>query len=213
MEDLQLSACCCKKIALDVLGDHVSTCTAHSGAKKAHDWAVEQLADLFRTTHRVKTQQVAKSRGQRCRDFELAAYLANAAGPVPWVLDLRIAHDSCGSSSNPSLNGHLHYPADIDRTLNEAAADKILQYRADYNNRPSHAISFMPAIASTAGRLHCEFVRLLFLQAHRETDRFLAASGVQLAKPTSTSAARRSPHSSNLRSATSSPRLQHYGLS
>ena len=47
-------------------------------------------------------------------------------------------------------------------------------------NRPSHAISFMPAIACTSGRLHGEFVRLLFSQTHRETDRFLAASGVQL---------------------------------
>jgi hypothetical protein len=32
------------------------------------------------------------------------------------------------------------------------------------------------------GRLPSEFVRLLFLRAHRETDRFLAASGVQLAQ-------------------------------
>ena len=74
------------------LGDHLCTCTAHSGVKKAHDWAVEQLADLFRTTHKVKTQQVAKSRGQHCGDIELAGYLANAAGPVPLLLDLRIAH-------------------------------------------------------------------------------------------------------------------------
>ena len=36
----------------------------------------------------------------------------------------------------------------------------------------------MSAFASTSGRLHSEFVRLLFLQAHRETDRFFAASGV-----------------------------------
>jgi hypothetical protein len=36
----------------------------------------------------------------------------------------------------------------------------------------------MPAIPSTSGRLHSEFVRLLFLQDHRETDRFFAASGV-----------------------------------
>ena len=43
----------------------------------------------------------------------------------------------------------------------------------------------MPAIASTGGRLHSEFVRLLFLQAHRETDRFFAASGVQSAHSTS----------------------------
>ena len=32
------------------------------------------------------------------------------------------------------------------------------------------------------GRLHSDFVRLLFLQAHRETDRFFEASGVQLAQ-------------------------------
>ena len=38
----------------------------------------------------------------------------------------------------------------------------------------------MPGIVSTSGRLHSEFVRLLFLQVHRETDRFFAASGVQL---------------------------------
>ena len=43
----------------------------------------------------------------------------------------------------------------------------------------------MPAIASTSGRLHSEFIRLLFLQAHRETDRFFAASGVQPPQHTS----------------------------
>ena len=43
----------------------------------------------------------------------------------------------------------------------------------------------MPAIASTSGRLHSEFIRLLFLQTHRETDRFFAASGVQPAQHTS----------------------------
>jgi hypothetical protein len=73
----------------------------------------------------------------------------------------------------------------MDRSLNEAADDKIRKYRADYNNNPPNTVSFMPAIASTSGRLHSEFVRLLFLQAHRETDRFFAASGVQLAQPNS----------------------------
>ena len=42
----------------------------------------------------------------------------------------------------------------------------------------------MPAIASTSGRLHSEFIRLLFLQAHRETDRFFTDSGVQLLEST-----------------------------
>jgi hypothetical protein len=143
---------------------------------------VDQLADLFRTTPKVKTQQVVKSRGQHCGDIELAGYLANETGPVSLVLDLRIAHDRVGSSTDPNLNGHFKYPNNLDQSLNDAAADKIRKYRADYNNRPPSAVSFMPAIASTSGRLHSEFVRLLFLQAHRETDRFFAASGVQLAQ-------------------------------
>jgi hypothetical protein len=40
-------------------------------------------------------------------------------------------------------------------------------------------VSFMTAIVSTSDRLHSEFIRFLFLQTHRETDRFLAVSGVQ----------------------------------
>jgi hypothetical protein len=88
--------------------------------------------------------------------------------------------DRFGSSSDPSLNGNLHYPNNIDRSLNEATDDKIRKYHADYNNNPPLSVSFMPGIASTSGRLHSEFIRLLFLQAHRETDRFFTASGVQL---------------------------------
>jgi hypothetical protein len=64
---------------------------------------VDQITDLFRTTHKVKTQQVIKSRGHYCGDIELAGYLANALDPVPLVLDLR-----------------------------KSAADKIRKYRADY---------------------------------------------------------------------------------
>ena len=108
-------------------------------------------------------------------------YLPNESGPVPLVLDLRIDHDRFGSSSDPSINGHLHYPNDVDRSLNEATTNKIRKYRDDYTNIPPNGISFMCAIASTSGRLHSEFVRLLFLQDHRETDRFFADSGVQFA--------------------------------
>jgi hypothetical protein len=48
---------------------------------------------------------------------------------------------------DPNLNGHLHHHNDIDRSLNEAATDKIRKYRADYDNNPPNAISFMPTIA------------------------------------------------------------------
>jgi hypothetical protein len=104
---------------------------------------------------------------------------------VPLVLDLRIAHDRVGSSTDPTLNGHLKCPNNLDQSLNDTAADKIRKYRADYNNRTPSVVSFIPDMASTSGRLHSEFVRLLFLQSHRETDRFFAASGVQSAQSTS----------------------------
>jgi hypothetical protein len=81
---------------------------------------------------------------------------------VTLVLDLRIVHEPFGSRSDPSLNGHLHYPDDIDRSLNETVTDKKRKYRGDYNNNPPNTISFIPDIASTSGRLHSEFVHLLF---------------------------------------------------
>ncbi len=97
---------------------------------------------------------------------------------MPLVLDLRIAHDRVGSSTDPNLNGHLQYPNNFDQSLHDSASDKVRQYRVDYNNRSPSVVSFMTVIASTSGRLHSEFVRLLVLQAHRETDRFFEDSGV-----------------------------------
>ncbi len=108
--------------------------------------------------------------------------LVNETVPVSVVLDLRIAHDRFGSSSDPSLNGNLHYPNNIDGSLIETTDDKIRKYHTDYNNNPPHCVSFMSSIPSTSGRLHSEFDRLLFLQSHRETDHFFASSGVQLAE-------------------------------
>ncbi len=144
----------CRKFGIgtikkDALVDHLCTCTTHSGSKKTHDWSVDQFADLFRTTHKVKTQEVIKSRVQHCGDIELVGYLANVVGPVPLVLDLHIVHDRFGSSSNPNLNGKLHWPNDMDTSLNETVTDKIRKYRTDYNNNPPNVISFMPVIVST----------------------------------------------------------------
>jgi hypothetical protein len=50
------------------------------------------------------------------------------------------------------------------------------------NNNPPNAISVMSVVVSTSGRSQSDFVSLLFLQDHRETDHFLAVSGVQLAQ-------------------------------
>ena len=101
---------------------------------------------------------------------------------MPLVLDLRIAHNRVGSSTDPTLNGHLRHPNNLDQSLNDAAPAKIRKYHADYNNNPPNTVAFIPSIPSTSGRLHIEFIRLLFFQTHRETDRFFEVSGVQFAQ-------------------------------
>ena len=108
---LPASTCGCKRFALDALGGHVSTCSSQSDAKKAHHWAVEQLAELLLNTAKVKTSHVARSRGQKCGDIQLDVYIADAAGPAPLIMDLRIAHERFGSRSNPLLNATLHFCA------------------------------------------------------------------------------------------------------
>jgi hypothetical protein len=79
-----LSTCGCKKFQLDTHGDHLCTCTAHSGAEKSHDWVVDQLADLFLTTHKVKTQQVAR--------LEVRVSIV---GTSSWLATSRMRWDQC----------------------------------------------------------------------------------------------------------------------
>jgi hypothetical protein len=98
--------------------------------------------------------------------------------PVSLVLDLRVVPDRVDSSADPALNAHLRHPNNLDQSLNDSGNDKIRRYRDDYSNNPTRGVGVMTVIASTSGRLHSEFIRILFLQAHRETDRSFAASGV-----------------------------------
>ncbi len=125
------------------------------------------------SSSRLTTIPVAQSWKRFQNKLEIKGILSSQVT----VLDLRIAHDRFGSSSDPNLNGHIHYPTDIDRSLNESATDKIRKYRSDCNHNPPNVISFWLLFLVC---LHSEFVRLLFLQVHRETDRFFATSGVQL---------------------------------
>jgi hypothetical protein len=53
---------------------------------QTHDWEVDQLGDLFHTTHTVKTQHVTKNRGRHCGDVEVSTYLTNVTGPVSLVI-------------------------------------------------------------------------------------------------------------------------------
>jgi len=63
---------------------HTATCTAHSGATKAHHWMVSVLGPLFRTAeHTVRTQHsVTASAGQRRGDVEIRNHLRDQASSV-----------------------------------------------------------------------------------------------------------------------------------
>ena len=50
----------------------------------------------------------------------------------------------------------------------------MTHYRQDYNQQD---MAFLPLITSTSGRLHGEFVRLLYFLAHKRATDFFAAIG------------------------------------
>jgi hypothetical protein len=52
-------------------------------------------------------------------------------------------------------------------TLRVVTRKKILHYRQLYIDRPD-PIAFMPVVVDTLGRIYDDFLRLLFLHAHRE---------------------------------------------
>jgi hypothetical protein len=70
------------------------------------------------------------------------------------TMGVQIRH--CGDVELPAYLANAAGPVPL--LLHETAADKTRKYRADYNNNPPVAVAFMPAIASTSGRLHSEFV-------------------------------------------------------
>jgi hypothetical protein len=84
-------------------------------AISSYEWRPPSLVFYLRRKKR------AKAEGSKMHRLP-----CSAGGPVPLVLDIRIAHKRFGSSSDPSINGHLHYPNDVDRSLN---VDKIRTYR------------------------------------------------------------------------------------
>ncbi len=131
LQNSPLAKCGSKKFCMDFHGDHPSTCTAHSGATKAHDWMVSVLGPLFRTAgHVVRTQQgVTASAGQRRGDVEIRNYLRDQAGRRSLVFDLSIAHDRFGSSSHPQQNRSLTHPQDIDAPLRVAAQRDVTPHK------------------------------------------------------------------------------------
>jgi len=169
--------CGCKKHALDFHGDHTATCTAQSGATKAHDWMVSVLGPLIRTAGQpVRTQQgVTASAGQRCGDVKTRNYLRDQAGSRSLVFDLSITHDRYGSSSHPLQNGSLTHPQDIDAALHIAAQRKINSYRRRIaignNTLTIRTFLFSPPLSAPAHACTANFCVFFFYTPTRRPRR------------------------------------------
>jgi hypothetical protein len=89
-----------------------------------------------------------------------------------------MTHDRFGSSSHAQKNGLLSHPQDLDAPLSVGAQSEKNSYRQQYTDIQN--ISFLPAIVSTSTRMHGEFLRLVLLQTHRETEVNFTAPGMSL---------------------------------
>jgi hypothetical protein len=65
-------------------------------------------------------------------------------------------------TTKPLMDTYITLINYVDRSLNEAAADKIRKDRADCNHNPPNAISFMSVIVSTSRRLQSDFASSIF---------------------------------------------------
>ena len=108
--------------------------------------------------------------------MEVRSYLRDQAWSRSLVFDLSIAHNRFGSSSHVQQNGSLSHPQDLDGPMRVAAQRKTNAYKQTYADNQN--ICFLPAIMSTYNRMHGEFLRLPFAQAHRETEAHFTAAGM-----------------------------------
>lgn len=82
------------------------------GSLKAHGWAADQIAPIFRSASHSVKQEATLSEGKKRGYLEVLGYLRNAPGPHNSVIDLNITHDHLLSSFKPHTKGNLTHPAD-----------------------------------------------------------------------------------------------------
>ena len=93
------------------------------------------------------------------------------------VVDVTVRHDFIGDARDVLRHGTLRNPDRPDQLLDQAAADKIRNYREPYARNRS--LAFLPACMSTSGRIHSEFLRLLYFLADKQASDYFTALGYE----------------------------------
>ena len=92
--------------------------------------------------------------------------------PRMLMMDVTMTHDRFGRSTQRTNGALTHRVSSTgapqpDGALKNAASKKIRHYRQLYADKPDPVI-FLPVSVNTSGHIYEDFVRLLFLHAHRE---------------------------------------------
>jgi hypothetical protein len=174
--------CVCNIFHYDSFGDHLQTCQVKSGASQVHDWVVYRLGGILGSVgHRVKIHKITPATGKERGDLEIKDYVSlqkpqeqddRLPPPRTLMLDFTLTHTRYGRS-------HVHPVGQLtnirrsdsapepDGPLRVVVRKKILHYRQLYIDHPD-PITFMPVEVDTSDCIYDDFLRLLFLHAHRE---------------------------------------------
>jgi hypothetical protein len=131
--------------------------------------------------HKVKIHKITPDTGRERGDLEIKDYVVlqkpqdpvdRLPPPRTLILDFTMTHTRY-DRSHLNLNGQLTNTRrsdgapEPDGVIKVVVRKKILHYRQLYVDRPD-PIAFMPVAVDTSGRIYDDFLRLLFLHAHRE---------------------------------------------
>jgi hypothetical protein len=102
------------------------------------------------------------------------------AGKTDLLIDITLGHDFICAGRSGRTQGWLRNPDNPDRILENAASDNIRTYREPYQR--NRQVAFLQACMSTSGRIHGEFLRLLFFLSHKQADDYFAPLGYEAHK-------------------------------
>ena len=96
-------------------------------------------------------------------------------------MDITLRHDFVGAGHNGlNQSQQLRNPDNPDKLLDSAAVDKIRHYRAPY--RQNRHVALLPACMTTSGRIHGEFLRLLYFISNKQAVAYFEALGYEVHK-------------------------------
>jgi len=166
--------CACHKFVFDQYGDHVLTCKKHTGAIASHDHVMNVSAQLAHNSGvgvRINRKvTVATTAADSNKQGDVQAMEFGIPGYEDLVCDVSLVCDRIGNSTQHGLNGKLR----LGDYLNTRACIKINVYRRDY---AAKNITFTPAILSVAGKIHPEFLRILWVLADMQMVKYFNLVG------------------------------------